>query len=187
MTAPSCGHVTNVVVTEGAHQIFFDGVVYLAGDEIIDVPLEVADYWIASGWAVSSVGEGGAGGVNEVQRFDIAGSPGSGKFTLAFNGATTDPPLPYHPNAGQVTHALEILPTIGAGNVIVTKDGNWGYVCAFGGALSEQNLPQLTAAPDAQMTGAGGSIAVSTVTEGAAPTRTAKTAKTARKQLPGRP
>jgi hypothetical protein len=169
MTLPSCGHVTNVVVTAGAHQIFFDGETYAAGDEILDVPNDTADYWITSGWATDSVGGGGAEGVNEVQRFDIAGSPGSGKFTLGFNGATTNP-IPYHPNAGQVQHELEVLPTVGAGNVIVTKDGNWGYVESFTGALAEQNLPALVATCDAQMAGAGGSITVSTVTQGAAPT-----------------
>jgi hypothetical protein len=113
-------------------------------------------------------GPGGAGGVDEVQRFDIAGSPGSGKFTLTFNGATTDPPLAYHPPAGDVQRALEALSTVGTGNVRVSKDGNWGYVCAFGNELGSQNLPPMSA--DGSQLGGGGTITVSTVTPGAAPT-----------------
>ena len=103
---------------------------------------------------------------NEVQRFDIAGSPGSGKFTLAFRGAPTNQ-IAYHPPAGDVQTALQALPTIGTGNVVVTKDGNWGYVCSFQGALADQDLPELEA--DGSQLGGGGTITVSTVTHGVPP------------------
>jgi hypothetical protein len=101
---------------------------------------------------------------SEVQRFDILGSPGSGKFTLAFNSSEPSTQIAYHPPAGDVQRALEALSTIGVGNVVVSKDGNWGYVCAFGGALGDQDLPLLVA-DDSQL-GGGGTIQVSTVTEG---------------------
>jgi len=103
---------------------------------------------------------------NEIQRFDILGSPGSGEFTLTFDTATTDP-LPYHPPAGDVQTALEALTSIGAGNIGVTKDGNWGYVCAFQGALADQDLPQMTA--DDSGLGGDATITVATVTHGTTP------------------
>src|SRR6516165_7330003 len=103
--------------------------------------------------------------VNEVQRFDIGNSPGSGKFVLGFNGADTAP-IQYHPAAGVVQSALEALPTVGIGNVVVTKDGNWGYVETFLNALGDQDLPQLTAVMDAQMAGTGATMTVATVQQG---------------------
>jgi hypothetical protein len=104
-----------------------------------------------------------SGAVNEVQRFDIAGNPGSGTFTLAFNGSEPTASINHHPAAGDVQRALEALSTIGAGNVTVSKDGNWGYVCAFCNALGNQDLPEITAA---SQLGGGATITVSTVTQG---------------------
>lgn len=100
---------------------------------------------------------------NEVQRFDILGNPGSGKFTLAFRDVPTGL-LAYHPAAGDVQRALEALSTVGIGNVAVNKDGNWSYVCAFQNDLGDQDLPLLKA-DDSQL-GGGGTIQVSVVTEG---------------------
>jgi hypothetical protein len=55
MTAPrnkpaSCVHLTNVTVN-APHQVVYDGVVYLGGDSISDVPNPTAAEWIAHGWA----------------------------------------------------------------------------------------------------------------------------------------
>jgi hypothetical protein len=101
---------------------------------------------------------------NETQRFDILGSPGSGTFTLTYTGEiTTD--LPYHPAAGEVQTALEALMMIGAGNIVVTKDGNWGYVLTFTGTLANQQLPEIVA-DDSQL-GGGATIQVATIQDGA--------------------
>jgi hypothetical protein len=100
---------------------------------------------------------------NEIQRFDILGNPGSGKFTLWYKGEGTSD-LPYHPAAGAVQTALEALTAIGAGNIVVTKDGNWGYVCSFTGNLANQQVPEIVA-DDSQL-GGGGTIQVTTVTDG---------------------
>jgi hypothetical protein len=105
--------------------------------------------------------------VSEVQRFDISGSPGSGNFTLAFNGSAPSTPIPYHPNPTQVQDALAALPTIGVGNVTVAKDGNWGYVCSFQGDLADYDLPLLVA--DDSGLGGGATITVAVVTEGEGP------------------
>ena len=100
---------------------------------------------------------------NEIQRFDILGNPGSGTFTLAYKGEiTTD--LPHHPAAGAVQTALEALIAIGAGNIVVTKDGNWGYVCSFTGNLANQQVPEIVA-DDSQL-GGGATIQVATVVDG---------------------
>jgi hypothetical protein len=47
---PACDHLTNVTVN-APHQIVCDGLVYLDGDEIYDVPNLTAADWIAHGWA----------------------------------------------------------------------------------------------------------------------------------------
>jgi hypothetical protein len=104
---------------------------------------------------------------NEVQRFDILGSPGSGKFTLSFRDSEPTTDIAHHPPAGDVQRALEALSTVGIGNVMVSKDGNWGYVCAFGSALADQDLPLLVA--DDSALGGGATIEVSVVTEGMPP------------------
>ena len=100
---------------------------------------------------------------NETQRFDILGSPGSGTFTLTYTGETTTD-LPYHPAAGEVQTALEALTSIGAGNIDVTKDGNWGYVLTFTGTLANQQLPEIIA-DDSQLAG-GATIQVTTIQDG---------------------
>jgi hypothetical protein len=105
--------------------------------------------------------------VNEVQRFDISGSPGSGRFILSFRDVPTEQ-IPYHPAAGDVERALEALSTIGPGNVVVSKDGNWGYVCGFQNELADQDLPLLVA--DDSAMGGGGTVTVSPVTEGGSTT-----------------
>jgi hypothetical protein len=53
---PSCDHVT-VVTVNGPHQIVYDGVVYLDGDTITDVPNPTAQEWIAHGWAQDTTAE----------------------------------------------------------------------------------------------------------------------------------
>lgn len=119
--------------------------------------------------ALSHPGGGvGAGGTDEVQVVSIVGSPGSGRFTLALDGAVTDPPIPYHPAAGDLQRALEALPTIGDGNVLVSKDSNWVYVIGFQAALGNRDVSTLVA--DASQLGGGATIDVSVRTEGGAST-----------------
>jgi hypothetical protein len=100
---------------------------------------------------------------SEVQRFDITGNPGSGKFTLTFKTQTTTE-IDHHPPAGDVERALEALPSIGTGNITVTKDGNWGYVCEFLGNLANQDVPELTA-DDSQLP-EGAAVTVTTMIQG---------------------
>lgn len=57
-----------------------------------------------------------SGGVDEVQRITIAGSPSQGSFTLTFGGQTTVD-IAYNASAATVQTALEALSSIGSGNV----------------------------------------------------------------------
>jgi hypothetical protein len=53
MTEPvkqDCEHLATVVVN-APHQCVYDGVVYTAGDTVESVATEVADEWVAHGWA----------------------------------------------------------------------------------------------------------------------------------------
>lgn len=74
-------------------------------------------------------------------------------------------PIAYHPSASQMQNALTALPTVGVGNLIVSKRASVPeYEVWFGGALASQNLPQIVA----DYSGLNrGSVDVSTITEGA--------------------
>jgi DNA-binding beta-propeller fold protein YncE len=80
--------------------------------------------------------------------------PSSGTFTLAFEGQTTTP-LPFNASAAEYQEALEALPTVGSGNVLVRRhvEPNKNDVgeevgpafVRFEGALADRNVPQLIA------------------------------------------
>jgi hypothetical protein len=78
--------------------------------------------------------------------------------------------LPFDATSTEVRKALEGLATIGKGNVEVSggpgdETGSHAYVVSFIGALSNQDLPELSA-EGAGLTGGQASVAVSTVHEG---------------------
>jgi autotransporter-associated beta strand protein len=82
-------------------------------------------------------------GTGSPQQVVLTGPPGGG-FVLSFNGATTIP-LPVGASDVQVQSALAALPTIGSGNVTVTKSGN-SYTVSFVNGLAGNTIP-LTGAP----------------------------------------
>lgn len=82
-------------------------------------------------------------GVNEQQRLEVTGGPGSGNFMLQFNGVWAPTSIKYHPAAGDMKTYLESIPTIGPGNVMVGKESNWVYLIDFVNQLGEQDVPQL--------------------------------------------
>jgi Calx-beta domain len=65
----------------------------------------------------------GSQGVNAVQSLTLGGGVAGGTFTLTFDGATTDP-INFNASADEVGKALQALPTVGAGNVVVSADQN---------------------------------------------------------------
>jgi hypothetical protein len=74
-------------------------------------------------------------GVDEVQRVTIVGGPNGGTFLLEYRGAST-PPIAYHPSAAQLQTAMDALSTVGPGNAVAAKTGNWDYTVTFTGDLA---------------------------------------------------
>jgi Ca2+-binding RTX toxin-like protein len=81
----------------------------------------------------------GGGGDDEEQQLTIDATEGS--FTVSDGEAITDP-LDFDVSAGNLETALEGLPTIGGGNVSVSKSGSV-YTITFQGALADTNVREL--------------------------------------------
>src|SRR5262249_3789688 len=79
--------------------------------------------------------------VAEVQQVAINATTGT--FTLSFNGSPPTGALCVNPPDVQVRQALEALPTIDPGDVLVSKTGSY-YIVTFTGQLTG-NQPQLAA------------------------------------------
>ncbi len=90
----------------------------------------------------------GAATANEVQRVTLRGMPTGGAFTLTFNGETTAP-IAFNATAGAVQTALEDLPGLVAGDVLVTGGSSGPYDVEFRGAFANTNVPALIANADA--------------------------------------
>lgn len=120
---------------------------------------------LTGGGGVSVTTTQNGGGINEVQ--DVVAR--AADFTLTFNGFTTTGINPTSPNGTAMQAQLEALPSIGAGNIIVTKTvegapaGLSTFRCTFVGALGAANQNPMT------ITGSGadtGVVSVTTITEG---------------------
>lgn len=81
------------------------------------------------------------GGYSEVQTVRFSGAV-SGTFTLT-NGTATDP-LAWNSTALQVQVALEALPAIGVGNVLVEGNASGPYTLRFRGQRANQDVAQTT-------------------------------------------
>ena len=88
---------------------------------------------------------------SEQQIIGMTGHPNAGTFTLTYQAQTTAP-LPFNATTAQIQAALEALPAIGAGNVLVTGHGDPATILfgralvTFRGALAAQNVPTLAVA-----------------------------------------
>jgi len=111
----------------------------------------------------------GSGGTDEVQTTTITGTPTGGTFTKTFRGYTTAP-IAYNATADVVETALELLPSIGVGNVRVTGGPGPGtaYVTTFVNALGHANQPQMTASGTGLTGGTTPAVTVTTTTPGSA-------------------
>lgn len=82
-------------------------------------------------------------GKNEVQEININGLfTSGGNFKLGFGGDVTGL-IPFGASDAQVTAALEALPDIGSGDVLVTKISDKQYRVEFIGDMAGENIPQL--------------------------------------------
>jgi hypothetical protein len=97
---------------------------------------------------------------DEVQRLRVSAS--SGSFTLSFKEQSTGE-LPFNASAAEVQSALQALPTIGAGNALVSG-GSGSYLITFAKALSQKDVPLI----EGQFLGEG-EAAVSLVKQGRPP------------------
>lgn len=103
--------------------------------------------YVAEGDHVSVYGADGTLGQNEVQRV-LPLNAGSGTFRLSLGGRQTAP-IPYDATHSEVEHALERLPAIGAGNVVVREgpEGGRDHLVVFTGALARTELAPLVGDP----------------------------------------
>ena len=81
-------------------------------------------------------------GKNEVQEVKINGNVSGGNFKLGFGGDVTAQ-IPFASTDAVVTSALQALPDIGAGNVLVTKLSNFQYRVEFIGSMAGGNHSQI--------------------------------------------
>jgi rhodanese-related sulfurtransferase len=107
-------------------------------------------------------------GVNEVQCLQFSDTPDGGNFTVEFQSQVTGA-LPFSTTASQLQAALELLSSIGVGNVLVTGNYSSNFNITFVGALQKQNLPAITNPFNSLVVGATVIETVVPITEGAAP------------------
>lgn len=86
-------------------------------------------------------------GVNEKQALSLLTFNTNDEFTLAFKGERTAPIAWVGDNAtttANIASGLQALPTIGAGNVSVTREGQNYWVIEFTGTLAQEPQPTLS-------------------------------------------
>lgn len=111
-------------------------------------------------------------GTNAVQTISVTGSPTGGTFTLTF-GAQTTSALPFSAAAADVQSALQLLSSIGSGNLTCTGGPLPGtpIVCTFIGALAV--APQSTITHTDSFTGGSSPAAsIASTTTGVVPSQT---------------
>jgi hypothetical protein len=113
---------------------------------------------------ILKMGDEGTAAVDEVVVITVSAT--SGTFTATFGGQTTGN-IAYNATAAVAQAALEALSTIGAGNVIVTKDSNLVFRIHFTGVLAGTNVGAVTTTAT-NLVGAGASATVTVPTTGAA-------------------
>lgn len=138
------------------------------------VTLSWNDIVSASGYVIQQSIDGGvtwtdvAAGTNDVQTITTTGDPDGGSWTATFDSDTTTA-IPWDATAAEVESALELLASIGIGNVSVT--GGPGpsapWVVEFVGTLAQAEQSLLTIVDTGLTGGTSPAIAVTHTTEGA--------------------
>jgi Phage tail tube protein len=109
-------------------------------------------------------------GTTEVQTITTTGTPAGGTFTLTYRGSTTAP-IAFNAAAAAVDTALELLPTIGAGNVVCAGGPlPTGVTVTFsGGTLATQSIRPITANASGLTGGTNPTVVVTETTPGFGP------------------
>jgi hypothetical protein len=107
-------------------------------------------------------------GVDEQQTVGIDNASSGGSFTLTFDGFTTAA-IDYDASASEVEDALELLDSIGTGNVAVTggPGPNTDWVVTFQGDLADANQPAMTG-NGSLLTGGSTTVTITETTKGRA-------------------
>lgn len=117
--------------------------------------------------STASNGQFTAPGTNEVQTITPGGTITGGTWNITFNGYTTSN-LAYNATAAQVQAALEALPSIGTGNILVTGGPltSGPFTLTFVVDLGYMDVPQITLTNN--LTGTSPTITAATTTQGVA-------------------
>lgn len=105
-------------------------------------------------------------GNNEVQILTPGGTISGGTWTITYNGQTTSA-LAYNAIASAIQAALELLSTVGVGNVVVTGGpiSSGVVTLTFQNDLGYQNINQVTVGAGS-LTGTSPTLTPSTTTQG---------------------
>lgn len=166
-TRPDSSEATDIQPDEGC-EIFIGGVHRLALSGGIAGAVAGDKLYIdADNNVLVDPGEA-EGATNEVQKVTVKAKKGN--FTLNLDGEVTGN-IKFNATAKEVQEALEALPSIDAGDVVVTggpgdETGSTPYVVTFGGNWADENVPALVAAKGT--TEEPGEVTVTTTTAGAA-------------------
>lgn len=142
----------------------------LDGFDLGSLPYNTPVFLSATAGALSDGALGvGPAGINEQQTVTITGSPVGGDFTLTYAGQTTAA-IAYNATAAAVEDALELLSTIGQGNVEAAGGPLPGTAVTvrFIGDLAGQGVAAMTASGAGLTGGTTPAVAVTTPVEGAA-------------------
>lgn len=126
--------------------------------------------FIPSGTLLSELASGlfgpYAGRTSEAQTVTITGTPTGGTFTLTYEGGTTAG-IAYNATAAAVRAALEALPGVSPGDVVVTGGPGPGtaYVVTFNAGGGD--VAQMTASAASLTGGTSPAVTVTTTTAGA--------------------
>lgn len=131
----------------------------------LQIQINTQDCQVSGAWFAQKMTDGitMAAGANEVQTMTITGTPTGGTYKLAFRGAETAA-IQFNANAAAITSALEALPSIGAGNVVVTGTGP--FTITFGGTLAGENMPMVYLANNSLTGGTTPTVTVVQATKG---------------------
>jgi hypothetical protein len=155
----------DVVVTgdPGAYILTFSGA--LTGD--VAQVTATSSLTLQTPTVTPDTSRGGVSAEDEVQSATITGIPDGGDFTLSFGGQTTAP-IAFSADGPAVTAALELLSSIGAGN-IVASGSNPAFTLTFGGTLSSAPQTAITANGGGLTGGTSSDVIIAPVNTGVVP------------------
>lgn len=157
----------NVAVTGdsgGPWYVEFRGA--LAANNVSVMTINTSGLTAAPPQVLVSTMANGAPSVNEVQRIQLVNTTG-GSFPLIYAGRVTQL-LPFNSSAAAVQAALRALPPVGDNNISVAGGNGGPWTVEFIGVLGGKSINSLKGG-NAQLTGVGADVTVTTLTEGVSP------------------